>query len=233
MPNSNRLARYFAALSAILIAPFTYATIALYLQVTGGDTDGVLKPALMLGLPRGSQHLFVVSMVFDALGSYALVLFVGGYLWSRLRQTSNGLDEIAILALGIFATLGIAGAAFFASTLPALSRVHADAATRSAAEVAWLALASGVEHGLWLFEYLPFAIWCFLTAPRLRAAGARHGWLLMIIGAAWALYFVGGVLELAGSVPSNLYRSDRSAGPFRPRGYAAVGVAQRLRTVAP
>jgi hypothetical protein len=142
-------------------------------------------------------------MIFDAFGLYTLLLIAGGYLWTRLRPTSNGLDELAVLALSLFSALGITGAVLLSSSLPALSHAYvaSDAAIRAAAEVTWLALANGVERGLWVFAYLPIAIWCLATAPRLRAIGARHGWMLMTLGVAWALYFVGGMLDLVGLIP--------------------------------
>jgi hypothetical protein len=203
MSDISPTARRLAAVSAILVAPLSYASTGLYLWVTGGDTTGVLKPTLMLSLPEKMQHLFALSMIFDAFGLYTLLLIAGGYLWTRLRPTSKSLDDIAVLALVLFSALGITGAVLLCSSLPALSQAHlaADPATRAAAEVAWLALASGVDRGLWVFAYLPIAIWCLLTAPRLRAIGARHGWLLMTLGVAWALYFAGGMLELVGVIP--------------------------------
>ncbi len=203
MSNTSQSARRLAAVSAILVAPLSYASTGLYLWVTGGDTDGLLKPALMLNLPEPAQHLFALSMIFDSFGLYTLLLVAGGYLWTRLRPTSNGLDDIAVLALGLFSALGITGAVLLCASLPALSHAYlgSDPATRAAAEVTWLALASGVERGLWVFAYLPIAIWCLVTAPRLRAIGARHGWMLMTLGAAWALYFGGGMLELVGVIP--------------------------------
>ena len=204
VPNTRQdLQRIVAAIS-IALAPLSYASTATYLFVTRDSADGLLDPGFMLDLSRGAQRLFALSMCFDALGLYTLLLVVGGYLWARLRPTSNGLDDVAVLGLGLFSALGITGAMLVAVALPTLSRAHAaaDPATRAAAEVTW-AISSSVERGLWVFEYLPLAVWCLATAPRLRSLGMRHGWMLTTVGAASALFFAGGVLQLLGVVPED------------------------------
>jgi hypothetical protein len=189
----HRFAGYIAIAGSLLAWFSVYCLYA----ATAGDLDAVLHPATALGLDAVAQQWFRLAMLADIFGFYIAVLIVGGYLWSSSRHEVGAMTDIAVLALLVYAVLGIAGASMQLAALPALSEAHVagDTAVKSAAQSAWLAIVTATEHGLWWAEGPVMGLWAGLMGPILRRQSRAYGALLMFCG---ALYIVAFVAEFFG-----------------------------------
>jgi len=190
---------------AIVGAVLAWATVGVFMAATQGDLGILLRPAQFLALPAAAHQQLVVAMVLDCLGFYLPFLVVGGYLWSRLRAADaahGAAVDIAVLCIVSYALLGMAGASLLAATVQPLAAAHAagDAAAKAGAEAAWLAVAYGVQHGLWLLEGPVMGFWGLAMGRALRAAGLPWGRLLMAVGVCYAAIFVAALLELVALV---------------------------------
>ena len=168
-----------------------------YLAATGGDLGAMFRPDFALTMTAQARGLFHISQVADVFGFYLPVLVIGIYLQMRLRSRHGVVINIATAFLIVSTLLGIAGSAIQIATLPHLAQAHAtgDPATRSAAEIAWLAIVHAAQKGLWVMEGPTLGFWAWVTGAALRREGARLGGALMLIGAAYLVYVA---LTLAG-----------------------------------
>ena len=196
----NPLARQAARLtgwSALIGGGFAYLNVALVLAATGGDTGLLLHGPSMLGLPTEARELFRWGMFADVLGFYLPMLVIGGYLWRTFRDRAGVPGDIALLAITLYATLGIAGAALQLAALTPLANLHlgGDETVKAAAEAAWTAIAHGSQKGLWWAEGPLVLYWGGVVGAQLRQAGWRGPilWLLRITGWGFGLFFLLGM----------------------------------------
>ena len=145
-------------------------------------------------MSQSSAQWFRAGMLADSLGFYFSFVVVGGYLWSRFRSRGQARADMAVLAIVIYALLGIAGAVIQFATIDPLMAAHdsPDAAVRAGAESAWLAIVYATQRGLWWFEGPAMAIWALFTGSQLRGSGFKSWWLLVTAGLLYAAYFVTG-----------------------------------------
>jgi hypothetical protein len=192
-PNS-KAAVHFTAWSAIVGALFAYLNVTFSLMVTGADTAMILHGPTMLALPPDTRDLFRWSMVADIVGFYLPVLVIGGYLWHTFREKAGALGDMAVLAVAIYAVVGIAGASMQQAVLNPLAHLHAggDESVKAAAEAAWTATTYGVQNGLWWSEGPVLLFWGLVVGSQLKAAG--WGWfsplVLRIVSGCFGLFFV-------------------------------------------
>lgn len=200
---SNGAAR-LTAWSAIAGALFAWLNVALSVSVTGQDTGMILHGASMLDLPAETREMFRWCMLADIFGFYLPVLVIGGYLWHAFRDEAGALGDIAVLALGFYVTVGIAGAAVQQAVLQPLAHLHAggDDTVKAAAEAAWTTVAYAVQNGLWWSEGPVVLLWGLVIGRHLKRAGA--GWfsllLLKIVGWGFALFFILGFFPELGDI---------------------------------
>jgi hypothetical protein len=113
-------------------------------------------------------------MLADILGFYLPVLGIGAYLWHRFRDRTGAMGDMALLAIALYAIVGVAGAAIQLAALNPLAQLHAggDASVRAAAETTWTALANASQKGLWWSEGPVVLFWGLVVGPQL----AKEAW---------------------------------------------------------
>jgi hypothetical protein len=197
MSHASNAAVRFTAWTAIVGGIFAYANVALVLAATRGDTALILDGASMLALPADTRDLFRWGMFADILGFYLPVLGIGAYLWHRFRDRSGAMGDMALLAIALYAIVGVAGAAIQLAALDPLARLHADgdASARIAAEAAWTAIAHAAQKGLWWSEGPVVLFWGLVVGPQLgkEAWGQPRLILLKITGWCFGLFFLAGM----------------------------------------
>jgi hypothetical protein len=197
MSQSSHAAMRFTAWTAIVGGLFAYANVALVLVVTGGNTALILDGAGMLALPAAARDLFRWGMFADILGFYLPVLVIGAYLWHRFRDRTGAMGDIALLAIALYAIVGVCGAAIQLAALDPLARLHAggDAAARAAAEAAWTAIAHASQKGLWWSEGPVVLFWGRVVGAQLATEewGQPRLVLLKTTGWCFGLFFLSGM----------------------------------------
>ncbi|MCS0582678.1 hypothetical protein NX784_13840 [Massilia pinisoli] len=197
MSQSSNAAVRFTAWTAIVGGLFAYANVGLVLAVTRGDTAMILDGASMLALPADQRDLFRWGMFADILGFYLPVLAIGAYLWHRFRDRTGAMGDMALLAIALYAIVGVAGAALQLAALNPLAQLHAggDASVRAAAETAWTAIANASQKGLWWSEGPVVLFWGLVVGPQLgkEAWGQPRLVLLKITGWCFGLFFLSGM----------------------------------------
>jgi hypothetical protein len=197
MSQPSNAAVRFTAWAAIVGGLFAYANVGLVLAVTRGNTAMILDGASMLALPADMRDLFRWGMFADILGFYLPVLVIGAYLWHRFRERTGAMGDMALLAITLYAIVGVSGAALQLAALNPLAQLHAggDAAARAAAEAAWTAIAHASQKGLWWSEGPVVLFWGTVVGAQL----AREAWgqprlvLLKITGWCFGLFFLSGM----------------------------------------
>lgn len=194
MNDTSRNVMRFTAWSAILGGILAYANVVLSTMVTGSDADMVLHGATMLALPPDTRNLFRLSMLADIFGFYIAVLVIAGYFLHVFREELGALYNMIAFAVGLYAVLGISGAAMQLAIYHPLAQLYAggDDATRSAAAAAWTTVANGTQNGLWWCEGPVVLFWAPIAANVLKNAGWRGSILLKIVGWAFGLFFLFG-----------------------------------------
>lgn len=184
----------FTAWSAIVGGILAYATVVLSTMVTGPDADMVLHGATMLALPSDTRDLFRMSMLADVFGFYLAVLVIGGYFLHVFHEELGALGNMIAFAIGLYAVLGITGAAMQLAIYHPLAHLYAggDDATRAAAAAAWTTVANVAQNGLWWCEGPVVLFWAPIAANHLKKAGWRGSILLKIVGWAFGLIFLFG-----------------------------------------
>lgn len=197
MPAYQNHATRFTGWAAIIGGLFAYANVGLVLAATGGNMDTILNGALMLALPGDARALFRWGMFADILGFYLPVLAIAGYLWRRFRDEAGALGDMALLAIALYAVVGISGAAIQLAALNPLAALHAagNDATRAAADAAWTAVAHLSQRGLWWSEGPVVLFWGLVVGAQLGGQewGRPRLILLKITGWGFALFFVAGM----------------------------------------
>lgn len=180
------------ASAALIGAPMTLLNIALFIAVGDGDMGLIFHPARALVLSPEKIWMFRLGMLADTFGYYLPMLAIGGYLWSRLREKGGAAVDMAVLFLGVYVTLGVAGTSMQIAGLPALAGAHAspDVMVRVSSETAWLTLVNATERGLWWMEGPTLAFWGIVTGAAMRAQGMKFGRLLMLTAALYGVDFV-------------------------------------------
>jgi acetyl esterase/lipase len=188
--NAGRRLTGWSAIVAAVLAWFTVVAVG----ITTGGTELLFDPREALNMSQSSAQWFRAGMLADSLGFYFSFVVVGGYLWSRFRSRGQARADMAVLAIVIYALLGIAGAVIQFATIDPLMAAHdsPDAAVRAGAESAWLAIVYATQRGLWWFEGPAMAIWALFTGSQLRGSGFKSWWLLVTAGLLYAAYFVTG-----------------------------------------
>lgn len=189
--------RRFTSWAALIGGAMAATCLLSYLAALGGALDAMFRPDFALTMTPQARGLFHISQVADVFGFYLPVLVIGIYLQMRLRSRHGLVVDVAAAFLVISTLLGIAGSAIQIATLPHLAQAHsaADPATRSAAEIAWLAIVHAAQKGLWVMEGPTLGFWAWVSGAALRREGMRLGLPLMLIGAAYLIY---AALTLAG-----------------------------------
>lgn len=199
--NSKEVIR-LTAWAAILGGVFAYLNVGFMLMVTQGDMGVSQDGAAMLGFPAQTREFFRLSLLADILGFYLPVLVIGGYLWSSFREEAGTLGDIAVLAIALYVTLGVIGAALQLSVLNPLADVHsAGGEAAKAAEVVWTSIAVGSQEGLWWCEGPVVLFWGLVVGGHLKRAGWGRSVLLplSVVGWCFGLFFVAGFFpQLAG-----------------------------------
>lgn len=194
--DSNKATR-FTGWCAILGGLFAYANVALVLMVTGGDTEMILRGPTMLALSAEVRDMFRWGMFADILGFYLPVLVIAAYLWHRFRDSAGVLGDMAVLAMVLYAVVGVGGAAMQLAILHPLAQLHAsgDDATRAAAEAAWTTIAHASQKGLWWSEGPVVLFWGLVVGKQLRRAGWGRLSLLLLKVTGWCfgLFFLFGM----------------------------------------
>lgn len=194
-PGSNP-GRRMTGWTAIIAAALAWLTVVAIGIATAGGTDVLFDPGDALNMPQRSVQWFRLGLLADSLGFYFSFVIVGGYLWSRFRARGQARADMAVIAIVIYALLGIAGAVIQFATIGPLMAAHdsPDTAVRAAAENAWLAIVYATQRGLWWFEGPAMAFWALFTGSQLRHSGFKSWWLLVMAGVLYSAYFVTGGL---------------------------------------
>ncbi|WP_431825217.1 hypothetical protein [Burkholderia sp. F1] len=194
MNQPSRKVMRFTAWSAIIGGILAYANIVFSTMVTGSDVGMVLHGATMLALPPDTRDLFRLSMLCDVFGFYLAVLVVGGYFLHVFRDELGALGNMIAFAIGLYAVLGISGAAMQLAVYHPLAHLYAggDDATRAAAAAAWTTVANGTQNGLWWCEGPLVLFWAPIAANHLKKAGWNGSILLKIVGWFFGLFFLFG-----------------------------------------
>lgn len=187
----------FTAWSAIVGGILALANVALSIAVTGSDAEMVLHGATMLALPSDTRDLFRLSMLADIFGFYLAILVIGGYFLHVFREKLGALGNMIGLAIGLYAMLGITGAAIQLAIYHPLAHLYAggDDATRATAAAIWTAVANATQNGLWWAEGPLVLFWTPIAARHLKNAGFKGSFLLRIVGWAFGLFFLFGYFE--------------------------------------
>ncbi|MBJ9624673.1 hypothetical protein I5586_23395 [Burkholderia multivorans] len=182
----------FTGSSAIIGGILAFTNVALSLAVTGSDAEMVLHGATMLALPADTRDLFRLSMLADIFGFYLAILVIGGYFLYVFRERLGALCNMIGLAIGLYAMLGIAGAAVQLAIYHPLAHLYAggDDATRATAAAVWTATAHAVQNGLWWAEAPLVFFWTPIAAKHLKQAGFKGSFLLRIVGWSFGLLFL-------------------------------------------
>jgi hypothetical protein len=194
MNQTSRNVMRFTAWSAVIGGILAYANVVLSMMVTGSDTEMVLHGATMLALPSDTRDLFRLSMLADVFGFYLAVLVIGGYFLHCFRDELGALGDMIAFAIGLYAVLGISGAAMQLAVYQPLAHLYAggDEATRAAAATAWTTLANATQSGLWWCEGPVVLFWAPIAANQLKKAGWKGSILLKIVGWFFGLFFLFG-----------------------------------------
>ncbi|WP_043284766.1 hypothetical protein [Paraburkholderia oxyphila] len=192
LPSRNVM--HFTAWSAIIGGVLAYVNVVLSMMVTGSDTDMVLHGPTMLALTSDARDLFRLSMLSDVFGFYLAVLVIGGYFLHVFREELGGLANMIGFAIGIYAVLGISGAAMQLAIFHPLAHLYAggDDATKAAAAAAWTTVANATQSGLWWCEGPFVFFWAPIAATQLKKAGWKGSILLKIVGWFFGLFFLFG-----------------------------------------
>ncbi|MCA8256891.1 hypothetical protein LGM89_26800 [Burkholderia sp. AU31624] len=194
MNATSRNVTRFTAWSAILGGILAYTNVGLSAMVTGSDAGMVLHGATMLALPPETRDVFRLSMLADVFGFYLAVLIIGGYFLFVFREELGALGNMIAFAIGLYAMLGISGAAIQLAVYHPLAHLYAggDDATRAAAAAAWTAIANGTQNGLWWCEGPLVLFWAPIAANQLKKTGWKGSILLKVVGWFFGLFFVFG-----------------------------------------
>lgn len=195
------------AWAAILGGIFAYLNVGFMLMVTQGDMSVSLEGAAMLGAPAQTREFFRLSMLADILGFYLPVLVIGGFLWHGFRKEAGALGDVAALAIALYVTLGVTGAALQLSVLNPLADAHAAGGeTARAAEVIWTSIAVGSQQGLWWCEGPVVLFWGLVVGGHLKRAGWGRSvlWPLGIVGWCFGLFFLAGFFPQLAAVSNAL-----------------------------
>ncbi|WP_175828883.1 hypothetical protein [Burkholderia cepacia] len=184
----------FTAWSAIAGGILAYGNVCLSTLVTGSDAGMVLHGATMLSMPPDTRDLFRLSMLADVFGFYLAVLVIGGYFMHVFHDELGAMRNMIGFAIGLYAMLGIGGAAMQLAIYHPLAHLYAggDDATKVAAATVWTSVANGTQNGLWWCEGPLVLFWAPIAADRLRDAGWKGAFLLKIVGWFFGLFFVFG-----------------------------------------
>ncbi|WP_175856256.1 hypothetical protein [Burkholderia anthina] len=196
MPNPTSLnAGRFAGWSAILGALLIYVTAGLSTMATGLDTELVFRGGDMLALPAEAVNAFRWAMFTDVFGFYLAFLPVGAYLWHALDQESTATGTTGLIALAMFVTLGVCGAALQMAALDPLADIYARGTleAKTAAAVSWTTIAHVAQRGLWWFEGPMMCFWMMTTGSRLKQAAWGGGSLLRFLALLVGAFFVSGL----------------------------------------
>ncbi|WP_075795755.1 hypothetical protein [Massilia putida] len=189
----------FTAWTAIVGGLFAYTNVALVLMATGGNTEAILHGATMLALPTGTRDLFRWGMCADIVGFYLPVLAIGAYLWHRQREQTGAMGDMALLAILLYAVVGVAGASLQLAALHPLAQMYAggNESVRAAADAAWTAIAQGSQRGLWWSEGPVVLFWGLVVGPQLGKEewGRPRLFLLKATGWCFGLFFVCGMFD--------------------------------------
>ncbi|WP_176042416.1 hypothetical protein [Burkholderia stabilis] len=204
-PTSPDTAR-FAGWSAILGALLIYVTAGLSTMATGVDTERVFRGVDMLALPAGAINTFRWAMFADVFGFYLSFVPVGVYLWHSFDQESGAKGVTALIALAMFVTLGVCGAALQIAAIGPLSDAygHGTPEARAAAAVSWMTIAHVAQHGLWWFEGPVMCFWMMTTGRRLKQAAWGGGSLLRFLAVLVGAFFVSGLFPPLGGVTAGI-----------------------------
>ncbi|VWB50835.1 membrane protein [Burkholderia lata] len=194
MRNDSAKVMRFTAWSAIIGGLLAYANVGLVSMVAGSDTGMLLHGATMLSLPSETRDLFRLSMLADVFGFYLPVLVIGGYFLHVFKEELGALGYMVAFGIGLYAVLGVTGAALQLSVLDPLAQMHAggDDATRAAAATAWATVANGTQSGLWWSEGPLVFFWAPIVANQLKKDGWHGAFLLKIVAGFFAIIFVSG-----------------------------------------
>jgi len=184
----------FTAWSAIVGGVFAYLNLVFVSMVVGDDVNATLHGPTMLALSTDARLFMRLSMLSDIFGFYFAVLVIAAFLWNRFRDEAGAWGDMAMLAIVVYAVVGISGAAILLATLDPLARLHAggDEAVRSATEAVWTGIAYACQKGLWWVEGPLVLFWGLVTASQLKRAGWGR-WSLLplsIVGWSYALFFL-------------------------------------------
>ncbi len=194
MNDESRNAARFTGWTAISGGLIGCLFLTLSYMLYGEDFAMSLNGGSMLALPTEQRDLFRWAMLADIFSFYLPVVVIAGYLWHRFRHQAGAYGDMAALAIGVYAALGISGAAIQLSILHPLAQLHhgGDEATRAAAETAWAALAHASQKGLWWSEGPLVLFWGTVVGQQLTRAGWGRSVLipLNIVGWSFGLFFL-------------------------------------------
>lgn len=197
-PNKHERYQRFAAVTAILVAPFSYLLMFTLLQSLSFDLSTLGSPTEFIAIGTDGATIFKWTMVLDIFVQYLLLLPLVVFLWYWLRPRAPllvGLVSVAGVAYVLFGALGVS---INAAVLPDLMTQYAEAGTRQQAtlETVFGAISTAVIVGSWgIFVRLLGGIYWLGIGWMLASERRNVGYFSIVLGIVAIVSAVGNVVQ--------------------------------------
>ena len=196
----NESFQRFAAVTAIISAPFSYLLTFTLLQAVSFDFTILGTPSELIAIGKSGALVFKWTMFSDILGQYFLLLPLVLFLWYWLRPTAH--LAVTLLTIGgvVYVFIGALGVSINAAVFPDLMTQYADAGPerRAALEIVFTVFANATMVGLWgIFVRLVGGLYWIGIGILLRRERRYVGYFTILVGLLALLSTLGNVLQIA------------------------------------
>lgn len=196
--NSYRLFGRIAAISTLLIAPFTLASTVVLLRAVDFNTEFMSNPAGLITIGAPASVIFRWGSILE-LGAATLLLVPGAlYLWYWLKPRAPELVTLFTVFGLASLLLGAVGALLRATLYPPLMTAYSQASEnqRDVLMVIFQGVTDFTFEGLWALELIFWGTWWLGIGLVLRSQQRSLGIVTVIMGIAFLGASVGWLLRV-------------------------------------
>lgn len=195
---SGRFQR-FAAVAAILSAPFSYILTVTLLQAVSFDFTVLGTPAEFIAIGSAGATIFKWTMLGDIFGQYLLLLPLVLFLWYWLSPHEPLMVTLVTIGGVLYIFFGALGVSINAAVLPDLMRQYtgAGAEQQLILETVFGAFANAIIVGAWgIFTRLVGGLYWIGIGWILQRERRRIGYFSVFVGLLALVSVVGNVLQV-------------------------------------